>query len=236
VSAFVDKVMLDLHDPAKLRALVAPPSDPAFAAVKALFATVYDLPTATLKSVKALDVVGAEFQRPVFVGERRTGTLTKTIPAHERTDVHFETLDGAPPHWVDIVADLRVTVVLDADPGELDRIDTEAIDKSTILAEIRLKPPGPFDPSDPANEREFDLRLAFLIRDAIDVANALRDAKLTLALLERGIAFQPQVEEAEVRTPLAPVLIFPTGAVPAGVTPEQLKAFFAGEHVHVLLA
>jgi hypothetical protein len=270
MSAFVDKMLLELHDPAKLQALVAPPSDTAFNTIKTLFAAVYDLPTARLTSVKSLQVVDAEFQYPIFVGERRTGTLTKTIPAHERTDISFETLNGAKPQWVDVVAHLRVSVVLDADPGELAGIDAKSIDGFTtlaefeaefeyidlpafmaeheittvdelkrlakfVLAEVRMKPPGPFDPSDPANERQFDLRLAILIREQVDVAAVLREAKLTVALLERGVAFRPHLQEAEIRTPLAPVVIFPDDALPATVTPAQLKAFFAGEHVHVLL-
>jgi hypothetical protein len=233
MSAFADKVLLDLHEPAKLAALL---TDAGFDTVKALFASVYDLPAATLAGVKALQVLGVEFQRPIFTGERRTGTLTKTIPAHERTDLHLETLGGAPPHWVDIVAALRVTVVLDADPGEVESVRTTDLDASSILAEIRLKPLGPFDPDDPANERAFDLRVAFLIRDGVDVAGALRDAKLTRALLERGGAFHPQLQEAEVRTPFAPAVIFPADALPAGVTAGRLQAFFADERVQVLLA
>jgi hypothetical protein len=270
VSAFVDKVLLELHDPVKMKTLVAPPADATFDRIKALFAAVYELPAASLASVKSVQVVGSEFERPIFVPERRTGTWTKTIPGHERTDVVYESTNGTKPQWVDVVANLRVTVVLNADPGELDTITTQSIDDFTtlaqfkakfrffdldafmaehgittaaelkrlahfLLAEVKLKAPPAFDPNDPANERRFDLQLAILVRDTVDVAEALRDAKLTVALLEHALTFRREVLEAEVRTPLAPVLIFPDDALPAGVTAGELQAFFASERVLVLL-
>ena len=270
MSAFVDKVLLRLADPQQVKALVAPQADTSFTTIKALFAAVYDLPAATLESVKAVDVVGSEFERPVFVPERRSGTWTKTIPAHERTDVLYESTNGMKPQWVDVVARLRVTVVLEADPGEVDSITVESLDDFTtlaqfkakfrffdldefmaeheittvdelkrlanyLLAEVKLKALPPFDANDPANERLFDLELAILVRDTIDVAAALRDAKLTTALLERALTYHPEVAEAEVRTPLAPVLVFPDDALPAGVGAGDLEAFFAGEGVLALL-
>src|SRR2546423_821702 len=105
-----------------------------FDTIKALFAAVYELPAASLASVKSVQVVGSEFERPIFVPERRTGTWTKTIPGHERTDVVYESTNGTKPQWVDVVANLRVTVVLNADPGELDTITTRSIDDFTTLA------------------------------------------------------------------------------------------------------
>lgn len=270
MSAFVDKVLVQLRDPLKVKALVAPAAETNFDTVRALFAAVYELPAASLVTVKSVQVVGSEFERPIFVPERRTGTWTKTTPAHERTDILYESTNGMKPQWVDLVTSLRLTVVLDADPGEVDTMSAESIDDFTtlaefkakfrffdldgfmaeheittvaelkrlahhILAEIRLKAPPLFDPSDPANERRFDVGLAILVRDTIDVAAGLRDAKLTMALLEHGLAFQREVEEAEVRTPLAPVVIFPDNALPAGISAVDLRAFFAAERVLALL-
>jgi hypothetical protein len=270
VSAFVDKVLLELRDPVKVEALVAPAADTTFETIKALFGAVYALPSASLDSVKAVEVLGSEFERPIFVPERRTGTWTKTIPEHERTDVVYEGTNGMKPQWVDVVSDLRATVVLDADPGLVDTVTAKAIDDFTtlaqfkakfhffdldafmaehgittvaelkrlahyLLAEVKLKAPPPFVPGDPANERRFDLQLAILIRDTVDVAAALRDAKLTVASLNVALAFRPEVHEAEVRMPCAPVLVFPDDALPAGITAAQLKAFFAGERVLVVL-
>ncbi len=270
MSAFVDKVLLRLRDPLQVKALVAPPADTSFDTIKALFAAVYDLPAASLESVKSVQVVSSEFERPIFVPERRTGTWTKTIPAHERTDVLYESTNGMKPQWVDVVTRLRVTVVLEADPGEVESITVESLDDFTtlaqfkakfgffdldafmaehgittvdelkrladyLLAEVKLKALPPFDPDDAANERQFDLELAILVRDTIDAAAALRDAKLTVALLEHALAYHRELGEAEVRTPLAPVLIFPDDALPAGIGAGDLRAFYAAEGVLALL-
>jgi voltage-gated potassium channel Kch len=270
MSAFVDKVLLQLRDPAKVKALLAPQGDATFAAIKALFAAMYDLPAATLHSVKSIEVLSSELERPIFVPERRTGTWTRTIPEHQRTDVVYEGTNGMTPHWVDVVTAVRATVVLDADPGEVDTITAESIDDFTsiaqfqakfrfidiaafmaehdlttvadlkrhahyLLAEVKLKAPPPFAPGDAANERRFDLQLAILIRDTVDLAAALREAKLTLALLDHALAFPREVEEAEVRAPLAPIVIFPDNALPAGTTAAEVKTFFAGERVLALL-
>jgi hypothetical protein len=270
MSLFVDKVLLQLRDPAKVKALVAPPADTNFDIVKALFAAVYELPAASLAAVKSVQVKSSEFERPIFVPERRTGTWTKTIPGHERTDVVYEGTNGMKPQWIDAVTNLSVTVALNADPGELDTVTAASIEDFTtlaqfkakfrffdldafmeehgittvaelkrlahyLLAEVKLKAPPPFDPNDPANERRFELDLALLIRDTVDIAATLRDAKLTVALLEHALSFRREVEEAEVRTPLAPVVIFPNSALPAGVTAADLKTFFAAERVLVLL-
>jgi hypothetical protein len=105
-----------------------------------------------------------------------------------------------------------------------------------LKAEIGLKPKGPFDPNDPGNSRRVRLKLAILVRDAIDVAAAMRDVKLALAAVERAVPYAATAGEAEVRTPFAPVLVFPENAVTGSpFTAAQLHDFFAAEHVTVLL-
>ena len=105
-----------------------------------------------------------------------------------------------------------------------------------LLAEIRLRPPAPFDPNDPANQHRYELKLAILIRDTIDVASALRDAKLARTAVERAIVTK-NTDEAEIRTPYAPVLLFPGTAVPGPpLTQGALEAFFAAEGILALFA
>jgi hypothetical protein len=104
-----------------------------------------------------------------------------------------------------------------------------------LLTEIRLRALPPFNPEDPANQHRYQLKLAIFIRDVLDVAAALRDAKLVRTVLERALVFHGEVEGAEVRTPYAPVLIFPAAAVPgAPLTQAALEAFFAAEGVLAL--
>lgn len=104
-----------------------------------------------------------------------------------------------------------------------------------VLTEIKLKAPPAFDPSDAANERRYTLNVAVLIRDAIDVAAALRDAKLAQTAVERTLTFRREAQEAEVRTPFAPIVIFPQAAL-AGLpfNAAALQTFFAGERILAL--
>jgi hypothetical protein len=103
-----------------------------------------------------------------------------------------------------------------------------------LLAEIQLRAPGPFDPNDPTNRRRYELRLAILIRDAIDVASALRDAKLARTAMERALVVE-NPDEAEIRTPFAPVLLLPVMAVPGPpLTQAVLESFFAAEGILAL--
>jgi hypothetical protein len=103
-----------------------------------------------------------------------------------------------------------------------------------LLAEIRLRAPGPFDPNDPTNRHRYELKLAIFIRDAIDVASALRDAKLARTAMERALVAK-NPDEAEIRTPYAPVLLLPVAAVSGPpLTQAALESFFAAEGILAL--
>jgi hypothetical protein len=267
MSAFVDTVMLDLSDPAKLRELVSPATDTTHQRVRQLFATVYALPFATLHDVLEVDVLESDFQRPLFPPRRLAGTWTQTMPSYSRTDVLYEGLDGLVPEWVDLSARLALTVVLEVDAGEVESIRLDDLGGFSTLAEfrakfrffdldafmaehgittveelkhahryllgeIKLKAVPQFDPNDPANRRRFELNLAVLIRDGIDVAACLRDARLAREAVERTLPYRREVGETEVHTPYAPVLVLPEDAVAVtGSTAGALETFFAAQEV-----
>jgi hypothetical protein len=262
-------MLLDLSDPAKLKALVAPATDTQHERVKALLDVAYDMSWATLHDVTDIDVEGVELERPLFPPQRVYGTWMQTIPSHTRTDVSFEGLNGVTPAWIDATADLALTLILgEIDAGEIESVVTRSIDDFTTLAEfkakfvffdldefmetheittvdelkalgnfllteIKLKAVPPFDPDNPGDGLRFELHLMFLVRDTIDVAAGLRDAKLLRALVERSVAYRREVDPAtEVLTPYAPILVFPQAAVAGtGFTEAELSAFFAGEDV-----
>jgi hypothetical protein len=103
-----------------------------------------------------------------------------------------------------------------------------------LRAEIQLRAPGPFDPNDPTNRHRYELKLAILIRDAIDVVAALRDAKLVRTAME-GALVAKDPDEAETRTPYAPVLLLPVTAVPGPpLTRAALESLFAAEGILAL--
>jgi hypothetical protein len=122
MSAFVDKVMLDLSDPAKLSELVSPAADTTHARVRQLFAIIYAMPFATLHDVLTVDVLETDFQRPLFPPGRLAGTWTQTAPSYTRSDVLDEGLDGLVPEWVDVSPRLAPTVALEVEAGEVESI------------------------------------------------------------------------------------------------------------------
>jgi hypothetical protein len=101
-----------------------------------------------------------------------------------------------------------------------------------LLGQIRLRKPGTFDPGDAAHRRRFELNIAVLIRDGIDVTGCLRDTRLAREVAERSLPYRRTVDHADVRTPYAPLLILPADAVPGtGFTVDDLTEFFAGQDV-----
>jgi hypothetical protein len=103
-----------------------------------------------------------------------------------------------------------------------------------LITEIRLRAPGPFNPADPTNRHRYTLEVALVIRDTLDVAAALRDVKLIRLAAERSLAYRRETDAADVRTPIAPLLIFPAGTL-AGkpYTESAVRAFFAAERIEI---
>ena len=103
-----------------------------------------------------------------------------------------------------------------------------------LLAEIKLKPTPPFDANDPDNVKGLPLRVAVLVRDTVDVAGALRDAKRVRKLLERTVAWTPTSEAGEATAPFAPIVVFPriTGTqTQAEASQSAIAALYAHERI-----
>lgn len=121
--------------------------------------------------------------------------------------------------------------------GYLARHHIETVDELRrtyrhLLGEIRLAAPPPFDPADPANRRRVPLELAVLVRESVDLTEALRAARLVRDLAERGLPGRREPDGLESRCRLAPVLVLPAAAVAAsGIAEAELLAFFAAQDV-----
>ena len=270
MSLFTDRLLLQLGDPAQLTELLAPAADATRARLRALLAAVYDFPFASIHDVQDIEVHRREIERPIFPLSHTSGTWTRTTPSYTRTDVALQELNGGEPTWLDIAAEVGMTLVLDVDPGQVASIITREITGFNtldefrarfrfidldafmarhgiatvqelrdayhyLLTEVQLRAPGPFNPNDPANRHRFALSVAVLIRESIDVAAALRAAKLTRAVVERTVTYRRETGGAEVRTPYAPVVVFPDAAL-AGLpfTGDALRTFFATEGIVAL--
>ncbi len=101
-----------------------------------------------------------------------------------------------------------------------------------LITEIKLRTPPAFDPNDLANQVRFSLEVAILLRDTLDVTEALRAAKWLQQVVDQGRAYRRELSNADVRSTLAPLLIFPAAALNGlPFTANALQTFFAAEHV-----
>ena len=270
MSLFVDQLLLRLSDPAQLTQLLAPVGDTSHVRLRTLLSAVYELPFATIHDVRDVQIRRTVFQQPLFPPQYERGTWTQTTPDYTRTDVVHEVIDWQKPVWLDIFADVGLTLVVEVDSGAVESILTREvtgfntldefrsrfrfIDLDAFMArhglstveelreafhylitEVRLRALTPFDPTDPSTQHRYGLNVAILIRETVDVTAALRDAKLARTAVEHSLTYRREVDVAEVRTPYAPMVIFPEDALDGPLfTAEALQTFFAAEGILVV--
>ncbi|ADB53380.1 hypothetical protein [Conexibacter woesei] len=233
MSLFVDQMLVALSDPRALAALLDPPADRAHARMRSLFAAMVDAPFADIHDVQEITVRQLELARPLFPSLVTNGTWTQSHPQPVRTDVRSDHVDPLQPLWIDLTADLSVTFLIEHDAARV-----ESIRVHELATRIRLEPLARFDPRDPANQLRFELGVALLIRDEIDVAEALRAAKLAREVLRRAVPYREQAAaDTTLSSPYAPVVVFPAAALAATrFTETQLRALFAAERVVTVFA
>ncbi|MFE5923679.1 hypothetical protein [Streptomyces sp. NPDC056468] len=157
----MDATLVRLSDPAALRDLVFPAGDDQ--RLRTLFAEVYDLPFAAIHDVADVQVLQTECQHPVFPARLLTGSWTQTLPDHRRTDVRYEGSEAAGPVWIDLDAELSVTLVLVVDPGEVESFRIAPLEEFGTLEDFRDR------------FRPFDLD-AFMAEHGLRTAEDLRRA------------------------------------------------------------
>lgn len=268
MSAFADQMMVTLSDATALRQLLDPPGDANHDRMRALIGAMYETPHARIHEVRDVALSRLERARPIFPPRENRGSWTRTSPGYTRTDVEWQDVDRLAPLWIDLSADIAVTLVLEIDAGEVESIIARDITGITslndfrsrfrfldldaflekhgittvqelrdrfdyLIAEVKMKQPPAFDPNDPANRRRYDVSAAILIRDTLDVAGALRAAKLARAVLTRTTAYREEGEaDFQTTSPYAPVVIFPQRSLQGTpFTEAGLRAFFAAEDV-----
>ena len=270
MSQFLDRLLLQLSTPANLVQLLDPPGDPNHTRLRALLDAALAFDFANIHDVRNVQVVQTELERPIVPVRRTNGTWTQTSPSYTRTDVRHERLEPNAVVWLDLVATISLTLLLEVDSGAVLSVVTREIDGFNSLAEfqarfqflnlnafmsqigvsnfdelktrhryllteIRGQQPPAFDPNDPANLHSLTLGIAMLVRDALDVGGVLRDAKAARSTIERTLAFTSSTDVADVRTPYAPVVIFPQASIVGPpLTADAVQGLFAGEHILAL--
>ncbi len=231
MSLFVDRLLLQLSDPAQLRQLLAPADDTGHTRLLALLNTMYRLDFATIHDVQDVTVQQIESQRLFLTTHQTRGVWRQTTPSNQYTDVAYEGASQLEPIWLDIAAQVQVKLLIEVDSGAVESIDTHQLDHITI----QLKQAAPFDPQDPANVQSYPLRVALFIRETLDVAAALHDVKLARTVIEQASVYQKELESGERVSLYAPIVIFPPDALQGlPFNADALRAFFARENVLVV--
>ena len=161
--SFADRALLALSDPTGLANLLAPPPGPPPDGLKLLIQSVYDLQNVTMDALSGLRVDSIQVQRPLFADAKYRGTLVRTQPSWENTDVVVDRTIPASPVWVDLVARLSIDIALQVDAGGIESVVTRGLAAFSTLQEFR------------DNFSYIDLD-AFMTRHQLVTVDDLRDA------------------------------------------------------------
>lgn len=176
MTAFSDRALLELSDPAAFGAALAPADGSGDGRVRTILAATYDLSAARIDQVRGAQVRQVALQRPLFPAGRQDGVWSQTQPSFTRTEFSLSLPAPADPIWIDLLAGIDVTVVAEVDPAGAESVLSRAFDDFTTFDEFR------------ARFSFFDLD-AFLAEHHISTVEELRDA------------FDYVVTEIQLRTP-----------------------------------
>jgi hypothetical protein len=137
--SFRDQVLLGLSDPAVLGAALLPDGDTVGRRVQTMLAASYDLSSARIDQVTGLAVRAVSLQRPLFPVGRRSGSWSQTVPSFTRGELTLEVPAPADPVWVDLLAELDVTVVAEIDPAGAEAVLSRSLDDFTSLDDFRAR-------------------------------------------------------------------------------------------------
>jgi hypothetical protein len=182
MTAFRDRALLALSDPAALEALLSPAGGSGDRLVRTMLAASYDLSAARIDTISAASVRQVALQRPLFPAGRQEGVWSQIVPSYTRTELSLTVPAPADPVWVDLLVGIDVTVVTEVDPAGAESVLSKAFDDFTTLDEFR------------ARFAFFDLD-AFLAEHRISTVEELRDAfdyVVTEVRLRTPPAFDPQ--------------------------------------------
>jgi hypothetical protein len=109
---------------------------------------------------------------------------------------------------------------------------------SFMIGQLRYKATTPFDPNDPVNTYRLAFSVPVIIRETLDLAASLRDAKLARIALERSLGHVREPVErngpADVKSPFVPAAVLPQPAAGTLSSTADAQALFAREGVLLL--
>lgn len=163
MTAFGDRALLALSDPAALGDLLSSGDDSGDQRVRTMLASIYDLSAARLDTVGNARVRQVELQRPLFPTGRQDGVWSQLVPSYSRTELTLNVPAPTGPVWIDLLAGIDVTVVAETDPAGVESVLSRSFDDFATLDEFRAR----------FTFFDFD---AFLAEHGISTVEELRDA------------------------------------------------------------
>ncbi|MFD8784793.1 hypothetical protein [Kitasatospora sp. NPDC059599] len=98
-----------------------------------------DLDLGRVDEVRDVAVGDIALQVPFFPPRRIEGDLSRILPSHARTDLRLSI--AGDPVWADILARVRVQLVVEVDPGGVENIVTRLVDTNGTLDDFRAQVP-----------------------------------------------------------------------------------------------
>lgn len=140
MAGFRDQTLVDLADPTHLTAvLTGTPghTDQAQARLMGMLARSYELPSARIDHISGVSVTGLRLQEALHPVSRVQGSVSQAVPTQTRSDVHWCETGALAPIWIDLLADLQVSLVAEVDPGGIDTVLLQSLDTFTTLDDFR---------------------------------------------------------------------------------------------------
>jgi hypothetical protein len=136
MSQFLDRLLVQFHTPANLLQVLNPPADATHTRLRALLGAAFEFEFATIHDITGIQIASTEMERPIAPPRLTSGVWTQTTPSYSRTDVRYERSEPV-SMWLDVVATLSMTLLLEIDTLEVASVVTRLIDGFSTAAEFQ---------------------------------------------------------------------------------------------------
>lgn len=219
MAGFVDRALLQLHDPAALRRLLTNNQPGPYDRLRRLVTAVFENESATVDQVLDASVLSTAPMVGIPLKHRVQGTLTTTQPAYARSELcgDLQRTDGP---WAHLMARLVLRVAIAVDGAAIDSVIISSIDDITDLNDFASR------------FRYLDLP-AFLAAHRIETVEQLREAAQYLLAeirLKQPPAFDPNdpANAYDVRIDLALTVMEELDLSAGLIAAQQLVSAGAG--------
>jgi hypothetical protein len=168
MSQFVDQLLLQLSQAEQLQQLLTTTDNAQHDNMRFLLDTTYHHEFATIESIQSFVVKQVEAQRLLPTIQSIQGTWTQTLPGYTRTEVAYESAGKQAPLWLDLAAELELTLTLQVDPGGVESMVIQSVGDFQTLDEFKAR----FSPLD---------LTGFLTEHHITTVEQLREFQYLLA-------------------------------------------------------